>query len=172
MVTLLKEELPHIKTFSTLSPVPGLRKWLESAAEDHEHGTVQEQALLAKDALANDDWQEDGDTRRRLLELCAQYLVREKRGRVPLNAVARFHLGNGARLERINWQGDMSANGIAQSAGILVNYLYDEGSIERNHEVLVNAGEVVHSTPVKRLLPTLPKPQEKTSEEPKQLTEA
>jgi malonyl-CoA decarboxylase len=164
VVALLKDELPHIKSFSTLSPVPGLRRWIDEAAARHELATIRDKAAEALGMLEQDDWQQDETARERWLELCAHYLIREKRGamnRMPLDPVARFHLGNGARLERINWQGDLSENGMAQSAGILVNYLYDEGAIEHNHEALINTGEVAHSGPVRKLLPALPKSQDK-----------
>ena len=88
-----------------------------------------------------------------LSRLCAQYLAREKRGGRPRDSVARFHLGNGARLERINWLGDPSAKGLAESFGLLVNYKYDAAMIERNHEVYTNNGEVIMSSTVKALLP-------------------
>jgi malonyl-CoA decarboxylase len=104
------------------------------------------------------DWPDDPEAaeglRVPLLRLCAHYLAREKRGGRPRDAVARFHLGNGARLERINWLGDPSAKGLAESFGLLVNYKYDGAMIERNHELYTNNGEVVMSSAVKSLLPT------------------
>jgi malonyl-CoA decarboxylase len=88
-----------------------------------------------------------------MLRLMAHYLVREKRGGRPRDPVARFHLGNGARLERVNWQGDTSEKGLRESCGMLVNYRYDPATIERNHEAYVNNGEVTYSSAVKGLLP-------------------
>ena len=83
--------------------------------------------------------------RARLLRLCAHYLLREKRGIHPLDPVARFHLRNGARLERINWMGDPSPTGLTQSAGMMMNYVYDEANAVANHEAFVNEGRIVHS---------------------------
>ena len=71
-----------------------------------------------------------------------------------VDPVARFHLGNGARLERINWMGDLSTKGLTESYGVMVNYLYDLAEIERNHEAFANQGVVVASSAVKKLLPT------------------
>ena len=71
-----------------------------------------------------------------------------------VDPVARFHLGNGARLERINWMGDLSEKGLAESYGVMVNYLYDLAEIERNHEAFANQGVVVASSAVKKLLPS------------------
>ena len=87
-----------------------------------------------------------------MTRLCAQYLAREKRGSRPRDPVARFHLGNGARLERLNWLGDTSQKGIAESFGMLVNYRYDPASIEKNHEAFAANGEIVMSSAVKSLL--------------------
>jgi malonyl-CoA decarboxylase len=70
-----------------------------------------------------------------VLPLCASYLVDAKRGTEPLDAVARFHLGNGARLDRINWLGDRSAAGLARSVGITANYVYEPSEIDSNHNV-------------------------------------
>ena len=69
----------------------------------------------------------------------------------PIDSVARFHLGNGARLERLNWMGDVSENGLAQSAGFMVNYLYDLAAVERNHEAFANHGQIVASPEMRRL---------------------
>jgi len=93
---------------------------------------------------------------RAVLEPAAAYYflrARTSKGRL-IDPVARFHLGNGARLERINWLGDLSPKGLRESAGIMVNYLYRLEDIEKNHEVYANEGEVVASSAVKRLLKT------------------
>ena len=73
----------------------------------------------------------------------------------PLDSVARFHLGNGARLERLNWMGDISEKGLAEGAGFMVNYLYDLAAVEDNHEAFANHGEIVSSAEVQRLRRTL-----------------
>ena len=87
-----------------------------------------------------------------LLRLCARYLLqaRAPSGRA-LDPVAHFHLSNGARVERLNWLGDVSAKGLQQSAGIMVNYLYRQGDIEANHEAYRDDGEVAASSAVRAL---------------------
>jgi malonyl-CoA decarboxylase len=89
-----------------------------------------------------------------LCRLVARYLVEEKEADRPLDPVARFHLGNGARLERVNWLADTSPRGLKQSAGIMVNYLYEIAEIEPNHEAFAREGRVAVSNGVKRLLRT------------------
>jgi malonyl-CoA decarboxylase len=123
----LKQEFPHLKRFATLSPVPGLRKWLEKNAAP---------ALLAR--IADPAWQ-SGEIPEELQEdltrLCAYYLVRAKEtDGEPLDPVARFHLGNGATLERLNFLGDTSESGMARAAGLMVNYVYWLAEVEKNHE--------------------------------------
>jgi malonyl-CoA decarboxylase len=85
-----------------------------------------------------------------LLRLCARYLTR--RPSIRIDPVARFHLGNGARLEQINWLGNTAPRGLQESFGIMVNYLYDIETIERNHEAFVNDGTVMRSAGVEALL--------------------
>ena len=88
-----------------------------------------------------------------LLRAAAWYFLRAKNRRgLPVDPVARFHLGNGARLERLNWLADVSDNGIAQSHGLMVNYLYDLDDIEKNHEAYAEGRRVVASSAVRRLL--------------------
>jgi malonyl-CoA decarboxylase len=89
--------------------------------------------------------------------LAAYYFLKARRpdGRV-LDPVARFHLGNGASLDRINWEGDLSPKGLAESFGIMVNYLYDLDEIERNHEAFVNRGAIAASSAVRKLVPAGP----------------
>jgi malonyl-CoA decarboxylase len=129
----LKQSLPRIHTFATLSPIPGFRKWLRVAHPDLDSGKLDEQM------------------KRRLVPLCAHYLLEEKRGQEPLDSVARFHLKNGARLDRINWLADTSATGIKQSAGLMANYVYDLGDLERNHELYVRSGQIACSRRVQTL---------------------
>ncbi len=156
VVAALEAELPQLRGFATLSPIPGFTAWLNRAAEAGD-------PLVPADltaTLASPDWHRNEAQAEALkpvlMGLCAHYLVREKRGSRPLDAVARFHLGNGARLERLNWLGDVSAKGIAESAGMLVNYRYDQARIPANHEAFVATGEVIHASAVKGLLPTVP----------------
>jgi malonyl-CoA decarboxylase len=139
----LKQSLPRIKTYATLSPIPGFRKWL-----DQQPGHEEIQAMLAQPA-AVDRWPET--LRQQLLNLCASYLVHAKRTHEPLDSVARFHLKNGARLEQINWMADPSARGIKQSVGLMANYVYELGQLQRNHELYTRSGEVVSSRRVERL---------------------
>jgi len=92
-----------------------------------------------------------------LMHLCAFYLLNAKRGDEPRDPVARFHLRNGASLERINWLGDRSDKGFRESAGLLVNYLYDRKAVARNHELYVNDNEIAHSSAVEQLVKKRPK---------------
>ncbi len=158
VVVELMSELPGLKTFATLSPIPGFGAWLRSARAPNEPGPLikpEDQAALG--ALEAVGWHQDPrraeSLRGLLMRLCAHYLLREKRrdGR-PLDPVARFHLGNGARLERINWLADTSANGLRRSAGLMVNYAYRLGDIETNHEAYANSGKVIASPEVRALL--------------------
>ena len=86
------------------------------------------------------------------MRFCAAYLTRHASTQEPADPVARFHLGNGARLERINWLGNTAPRGIQESFGIMVNYLYDLETIESNHEAFVNDGTVMRSAEVDALL--------------------
>ena len=161
VVEELRRDLPNLKTFVTLSPVPGFRSWLAGALAREDPtitSALGEQRRGFVDALADDE-KPDEDCRDALKALCAHYLVREKKSeRRPLDPVARFHLGNGARLERINWDADPSPNGRRQSHGLMVNYLYDLGDIEKNHEAFAATGAVAAATSVTRLLKAVPEP--------------
>ena len=90
--------------------------------------------------------------KRPLMRLCARFLAREQRGGRPLDAVARFHIGNGASIDRINWMADRSEKGLAQSLGMMVNYLYDADDIVANHEAYVRDGTIATSSSVRGLL--------------------
>ena len=155
----LAREIPSLKTFVTLSPVPGFSAWLDrERRSDAPQGLTREdvEALRAIDAP---DWQADKATceavRKAMIPAAAAYFLRAKneRGR-PLDPVARFHLGNGARLERLNFLGDVSTKGLSQSRGLMVNYLYDLSAIEKNHETYANLGTVAASSAVSRELRT------------------
>ncbi len=134
----LSRELPKIRRFATLSPIPGFRAWLTENLPKLEK--YPEYATLANRLVRLDEpaWFTDPETaphlQKMLVPLCAYYLVRAKRNREPLDAVARFHLRNGARLDRINWLADKSRTALERSAGIMVNYIYRLGDLERNHE--------------------------------------
>ena len=153
VVEELRRELPKLDTFVTLSPVPGFMQWL---SQDKEVPLSDEDRELLKH-LDEPRWVENAELTAQLrgvLEpLAAYYFLRARtpKGRL-IDSVARFHLGNGARLERINWLGDLSPKGLRESAGIMVNYLYRLDDIEKNHEAYANQGEVAASSAVKKLL--------------------
>ena len=137
----LGRELPRLKTFATLSPIPGFRRWLtEKSIECPPLGE-----LLARidppERLG--DGAAETETQRQLVRLCAHYLLHAKQGRDPLDPVARFHLGNGARLERLNWLGDTSPSGMRRSAGLMVNYVYRLDEVERNHEAYAKDRRII-----------------------------
>jgi malonyl-CoA decarboxylase len=155
VVQELQRELPKLDTFVTLSPVPGFMQWLKQAPPDlpvsDEGRVVLEQLETTPDWAANPEL---AAQMRTVLEPIAAYYflkARTPRGRM-IDPVARFHLGNGARLERIDWLGDVSPKGLRESAGVMVNYLYRLEDIEKNHEAFVNQDEVVASSAVKKLL--------------------
>ncbi|MGE3871990.1 MAG: malonyl-CoA decarboxylase [Parvibaculaceae bacterium] len=157
VVEELLREMPWLKNFVTLSPLPGFAQWLEARRAD---GAEAIGSLKGFDRLAEldrADWQEDAETRQALgpvlEQAAAVYLVRAKgASRRPIDPVARFHLGNGARLERIHASGDLSPKGLSQSHGVMVNYLYDPRAIEKNHEIYADGGDVVHSSAVRKIL--------------------
>jgi malonyl-CoA decarboxylase len=153
VVEELRRELPKLDTFVTLSPVPGFMRWLKR--EPELPLTDDERALLAH--LDDDTWIDDPELVEKLRviiePLAAHYFLKAKNPRgKPVDPVARFHLGNGARLEQINWLGDVSSKGLRESAGVMVNYLYRLEDIEKNHEAYANDDEVVASNVVKKLL--------------------
>ena len=178
VVEELKSELPHIKRFSTLSPVPGFRRWVEkqrpagtaaakAAIPSDDKGTASAPGDLpvtaaALPVLKEEGWWERPDeaeaARRPLLRLCAVYLTGSSGGKGTQDPVARFHLGNGARLERINWLGNTAPRGIAESYGLMVNYLYDPPTIEANHEAYARDGVVARSPEVDALMGAAPRP--------------
>jgi malonyl-CoA decarboxylase len=155
VVEELRRELPKLDTFITLSPVPGFMQWLKNA--DDVPLNDEERMLL--EALDKPDWFENAELTAQLrgvLEpLAAHYFLkaRTSKGRL-IDSVARFHIGNGARLEKINWLGDLSPKGLRESAGVMVNYLYRLEDIEKNHEAYANQGEIAVSNAVKKLLKT------------------
>ena len=147
VVAELKSELPSLTQFSTLSPVPGFRRWLTKHASA---STDPEVAMLAE-IDADTGWPGSPGAnalRPAIMRLCAEYLTRKPSKGAPVDPVARFHLGNGARLERINWLGNTAPRGIEESFGVMVNYLYDLATIESNHEAFVHDGKVVRSAEV------------------------
>ena len=153
VVEELQRELPKLDTFVTLSPVPGFMQWLKQASDVPL--TEDNRALL--DHLDQPNWFENAELTAQLRgviePLAAHYFLkaRTSKGRL-IDSVARFHLGNGARLERIDWLGDLSPKGLRESAGIMVNYLYRLEDIEKNHEAYANKDEIAASNAVKKLL--------------------
>nr|WP_242690165.1 malonyl-CoA decarboxylase [Paracoccus fontiphilus] len=156
VVEELKAELPDIQTFVTLSPVPGFAAWLAKAREGGE--SLDDDLKAALKPLDQPGWHVDPEAaealRAPLLSAAAIYFLRARdaKGRA-VDPVARFHLGNGARLERLNFGGDVSDNGLRQSHGLMVNYLYDLDRIEANHEAFAERTEIAASGAVRRHLP-------------------
>ena len=164
-VSELSAEFPNLKTFSTLSPIPGFMKWLRGRISEGETGLLKPDERKAistlskskgtkgtlKALLSNNEWVNDkkksGVLKGPLMRLCARYLMDEKgRPGRALDPVAHFHLSNGAIMERLNWQSDCSDKGLSQSAGIMINYLYDPDEIEDNHENYSAKGSVTASS--------------------------
>ncbi|EHM01051.1 Malonyl-CoA decarboxylase [Acetobacteraceae bacterium AT-5844] len=174
VVEELKAELPQVKKFSTLSPVPGFRRWLKRKLErsgetlrpeeakailalhTEEEGAEPPTAEALLEQLATGEWwlekKVEAALRPPLMRLAAEYLTRPNSGMGAIDPVARFHLGNGARLERINWRGNIAGRGMTESYGIMVNYLYDPDTIEANHEAFTRSGAVARSASVDGLL--------------------
>jgi malonyl-CoA decarboxylase len=151
VVEELQAEFPQLERFSTLSPAPGFRRWLMQRLTA---GSDPDAALLPE--LERDGWWRDlpqsEKLRPALMRLCALYLTQKPSPGSRFDPVARFHLGNGARLERINWLGNAARRAIEESFGIMVNYLYDHDSIEDNHELFVRDGTIARSPDVDALL--------------------
>ena len=164
----LQRDFPRLKTFATLSPAPGLVRWVQRnpeelaqvfsatdwkrlAAAGVDGPESPQLAALLEGAVA---WAADPQLalalREPLLRLAARYLVHASRDDKPVDSVARFHLGNGARIERLNWLADTSMRGLTQSWGIMVNYLYDPDRIETNLEAFAAGGRIDASATVKR----------------------
>ena len=172
VVEELSGEFRNLRTFATLSPVPGFRAWLDpKLAEDHNGLMSDEEAASLASAmpassgekalagiLAQRGWWREVGLRKTaepvLTRLCARYLLveqSERDGRRARDPVAHFHLSNGARLERINMLGDTSERGVKESATLMVNYLYDPARIEEWHEDYAGEGKRNASTTVRRL---------------------
>jgi len=148
----LASEIRSLRHYATLSPIPGLRAWLEPIrdARSAEWLGPEDYVLLADLDVVK--WFREDDTvanlKPRMERICAHYLTEEKREGQPLDAVARFHLNNGARIERINWMGDLSEQRLGESYGMLVNYVYDRRSVIKNHEAYVGKGRIATSSAI------------------------
>jgi malonyl-CoA decarboxylase len=135
----LGREFPRLRTFATLSPIPGFRAWLTGADSRWTSIDVSNASPA---------------TRRELTLLAARYLMQAKRHNEPLDPVARFHLANGARLERLNWMGDASPAGLQRSFGLMANYAYRLADVEKNHEAYAAQFRVMASHDIEKLART------------------
>jgi malonyl-CoA decarboxylase len=140
----LGRELPRLRKFVTLSPIPGFRAWLQRRKPE---------SFVAR--LDEPGWFRDKELcaalERELVPLCAHYLLHAKQGKEPLDPVARFHLRNGARLERINWLGNVSEAGMQGSAGLMANYVYRLADVEKNHEQYTHEYKIAASHEIESL---------------------
>ncbi len=146
VVKLLAEEIPTLKTFVTLSPIPRVREWLlrtdlSDLVDDEMAEKVREPINKVVEAEVRDA----------LMRLCAHYLLNVKSNGLAYDPVSRFHLGNGASLHELHWGADLSINGKKQSAGIMVNYLYEINKIEMNHEEYFSKRKINASKNITRL---------------------
>lgn len=183
VVGVLSHELPQIKEFATLSPIPGLRGWLESNIEEPNLLAVSEvetlsggdtaeslaglQALMASETPPEDETLELW--RPVLQRLCARYLVEETRGTQAADAVAHFHLTNGAQVERLNWMANPGPVGWQRGMCLMVNYRYLLKNIESNHDQYVEDTTVAASDSMRKLL--IPAPGPKLKNPRKQATD-
>ena len=176
VVARLSGELPRLKTFATLSPVPGFAVWLADLTPEELAQSFSEAELGGLRALGGSDdapealrailsrpqWTEDEVTgralREPLLRLCARYFLQRRDDGQPIDPVARFHLKNGARLEHVNWLGDRSEQGLKQAAGMMVNYRYSLEEIEANHEAYMKDGLMAMSPEVRSLCKSASEP--------------
>ncbi len=149
----IQQEIPSVKTFSTLSPIPGFTKWLDSDVKIEQFGLTPTKRAKVEDAMKllrakGQSWSKvlisgwssltvSEEEKAALMRLCFIYLTKETCTREG-DAVAKFHLSNGAQLYNINWAADLSKKGVAQSSSLMVNYLYELDEIENNHEAFVN----------------------------------
>jgi len=148
------KEFPRVRTFATLSPIPGLRAWLaERTATAKGPLSPALAALVAKgdDVTAADIAAVPGALREEMMERCARYLLSTNDGVGAQDSVARFHLANGARLERLNWMSDTSTAGLRRSYGMTVNYVYRLTDLERNHDAYANQFRVASSRAFQRI---------------------
>jgi malonyl-CoA decarboxylase len=163
----LARDLPNLRQFATLSPMPQLRLWLEDqppddwlrAEQQRELAAAVPAAAHAAAALADPGWLRDSalvaGLEEPLVRAAARYLTARDADGLPIDPVARFHLGNGARVERINWLADRSARRLAQSAGLMINYSYDPQEIEQNHEAFARNQLITVAPAIYDLLKTV-----------------
>jgi len=147
----LRLDLENIKRFETLSPIPGFRRWMQQAIDDGVAGDGLRDDLETASVLFEENRAPDDKTRDACQRLCAHYLVNEKRDGLPLDPVARFHLSNGAYLDRTHFGADASDSGNQRSFGMMVNYVYKLSDIEKNHEAYFADGNVAASGQIRKL---------------------
>ena len=157
MVYEIQEELPHIRNFGTLSPIPGFADWfsyLEEVKIKSILGNMKDQDvsfLKLQDLKLGDN--RIIKNKELIIKLVAHYIVNEKNQEgLPINAVSRFHLGNGAIVDDIIINANVSEQGFKRSYGVMVNYLYELKNIEKNHEDYINNNKVIISDKIKKRL--------------------
>jgi malonyl-CoA decarboxylase len=157
VVEEVQREMARLSTFVTLSPAPNFAQWLEGERAAKASPALTQEDRVALAALDRAEWWRDAETaeavREPLLRAAAWYFLRARTSRgLPRDSVARFHLGNGARLERLNFLADSSPRALAQSHGLMVNYLYDLDHIEKNHEAYAQQQTVIAAGAINRLV--------------------
>ena len=161
VVDELRRDVDDLRTFATLSPLPGFRRWLV-AQVDTDALTALEREAFGDDAariarLEDRAWLDDASMVERvkpaILSSAVRYLMSERNGRA-IDPVANFHLSNGASLERINWLANPAAYGIEESLGLMVNYRYDRGRIAANAGEYLSEGSISASNHVRNLVKT------------------
>lgn len=161
VVEELAREFPNLSSFATLSPVPNFKAWLDAERAAGTSKVIAEDWRADLAVLDRPGWSLDSETadqpRDIMLALLAYYLLalKDAYGK-PFDPVARLHLRNGARLDRLNWRADLSEKGRTQSEGMMVNYLYDIKDIEKNHELYANENHLVAAAEVTALLKRIP----------------
>ena len=169
VVQVLKDEFVKLRVFATLSPIPGFRTWASKNMEElwshldtkeltalgramgkeaKDPPSAQEFLAISEQALS---WDDKSPLRSFMTRCAATYLGATKVGPNPADAVARFHLSNGARIERLNWGADPSSKGMRQSWGLMVNYLYDLKRLDKHRRAL-NTGSIPASPTVEDLI--------------------
>lgn len=173
----LSKELPNVKTFSTLSPIPGFRRWLSGQLEAQGGAVLSESQASALTRVSSNgattpaeqtlaaivdapdslygppsEYALEPAVQTILTQLCARYLLEERQGTRALDPVAHFHLSNGARVERLNWMGDHSKQGLVMALGMMVNYRYILADVDKNHEAYVSKGRIPAIPSVRKLL--------------------
>ena len=157
VVEEVSREVPRITSFVTLSPAPNFANWLDRERANSASVALDDHDREALSALDQDGWWRSSEITENLkepfLRAAAWYYLRARNSRgVPADSVARFHLGNGARLERLDWLADTSERALQQSYGLMVNYLYDLDYIERNHEAYAQHRSIAAASAITRLV--------------------